>query len=98
TQPPTGTAPAPQSTTPSAPDLRNRRKTYDELSEAFKAISEVSVPISQEVLVLEQARSNLLSWRAAVESERSTIIHALLLRVLAIAIALGVILAIGEVW
>ncbi|HEX4714667.1 MAG TPA: hypothetical protein VH164_07045, partial [Ktedonobacteraceae bacterium] len=98
TQTAPNTPAATQTSTTPAPDLANKRKTYDELSGAFKAISQVSIPISQEVLVLEQARSNLLSWRAAVEAERSTIMHALLLRVVFIAIALAVILAIGYVW
>ena len=75
-----------------------RKKTFDQLTGAFRAISDVSVPISQEVLLLEQARANLLSWRAAVDSERTTIVHALLLHVIAIAVALGIIFGIGEAW
>ena len=75
-----------------------RKNTFDQLTDAFRAVSDVSVPISQEVLVLEQARANLLSWRTAVDSERSTIVHALLLRVISIAVALGIILGIGEAW
>ncbi len=68
------------------------------MTDAFKTISSVSIPISQEVLLLEQARGNLLSWRAAVDSERATILHWLLLRVFFIALALGIILALGEIW
>jgi small-conductance mechanosensitive channel len=98
TQTAPNTPAATQTSTTPAPDVANKRKTYGELTDAFKAISQVSIPISQEVLVLEQARSNLLSWRAAVEAERSTIMHALLLRVVFIAVALAVILAIGYVW
>ena len=79
-------------------DLAATKKTYDQLTDAFKTISGVSVPISQEVLLLEQARGNLQSWRGAVDAERATILHYLLLRVLSIALALGLILGIGEVW
>ncbi len=79
-------------------DLADTKKKYDQLTDAFKAISGVSVPISQEVLLLEQARGNLLSWRAAVDGERGSILRALLLRVLAIALALGVIAVLSEVW
>ena len=75
-----------------------RKQTFDQLTDAFRAISDVSIPISQEVLILEQARANLLSWRAAVDSERTTIVHALLLRVISIAVALGIILGVGEAW
>ncbi len=95
------TNPAPA--TPSTPDnpasdIASTKKTYDQLTDAFKTISAVSIPISQEVLILEQSRSNLLSWRAAVDEERTTIIHSLLLRVLSIALALAFILGIGELW
>ncbi len=75
-----------------------RKQTFDQLTDAFRAVSDVSIPISQEVLLLEQARANLLSWRAAVDSERSTIVHALLLRVISIAVALGILLGVGEAW
>ncbi len=78
--------------------IASRKQTFDQLTEAFRAISDVSIPISQEVLLVEQARANLLSWRAAVSSERSTIVHALLLRVISIAIALSIILGVGEAW
>ncbi len=94
---PAGTAAAPASDNPGA-DIASTRKIYDQLTDAFKTISAVSIPISQEVLILEQSRSNLLSWRAAVDAERSTIIHSLLLRVLSIAIALALILGVGELW
>ena len=79
-------------------ELTSTKKTYDELTDAFKTISGVSIPISQEVLLLEQSRGNLLSWRAAVDAERATIMHSLLLRVFLIAITLIFIFIIGEVW
>ena len=90
-----GTAPA---TAAPSNDLAATRKTYDQLTDAFKTISGVSIPISQEVLLLEQARGNLLSWRGAVDSERKSVLHWLLLRVLFIALALGLILGLGELW
>lgn len=74
------------------------KKTYDQLTDAFKTISGVSVPISQELLLLEQAKGNLMSWRAAVDAERKSIVHSLLLRVIFIAVALGIVLVLGEVW
>lgn len=79
-------------------DLTATKKTFDQLTDAFKTISAVSVPISQEVLLLEQAQGNLLSWRASVDAERIRILHSLLLRVVLIAGALALILGLGEVW
>jgi small-conductance mechanosensitive channel len=74
------------------------RKRYDQLTDAFKTISGVSIPISQEILVLEQAEGNLLSWRAAADSERTSIIHGLLIRVVFIAAALLLVIGAGELW
>ena len=82
---------------PTANDLAATRKRYRQLTDAFNAISNVSVPISQEVLLLEQTRTNLVSWRTAVDAERSTIMRSLLLHVLFIALALAVILGLNEV-
>ncbi len=89
---------APAATASPESIIAARKQTFDQLTDAFRAVSDVAVPISQEVLLLEQARANLLSWRAAVSSERSTIVHALLLRVISIAVALGIILGVGEAW
>lgn len=96
-----GSAPASAGSAPQASgsnELEATKKSFAQLTDAFKTISGVSVPISQEVLLLEQAQGNLVSWRAAVDAERSNIIHSLLLRVLTIALALGLTLGLGEVW
>ena len=83
---------------PAAPaDPEATKKRYDELTDAFNAISNVSIPISQEVLLLEQTRSNLVSWRTALDAERGTVVRALLFRVFFIALALAILLGINEV-
>ncbi len=81
-----------------AEELKATRKSFSQLTDAFKTISGVSVPISQELLLLEQAEGNLLSWRASVDSERVRMIHSLLVRVAMIAGALALILGLGEFW
>ncbi|GAA3751300.1 mechanosensitive ion channel family protein [Terriglobus aquaticus] len=82
----------------STADLASKRKTYDALADAFTTLSDVAVPLSQEVLLLEQAQATYGSWRASVASTESTVLHALLVRVVLIALALGVIFAFGELW
>lgn len=74
------------------------KKAYDQLTDAFKTVSSVSIPISQELLLLEEAQGNLLSWRSAVDAERTGIVHSLLIRVVIIVLALVAILVIGEAW
>lgn len=64
----------------------------------FKALSSTTIPLSQEIIVLEQSRANIAAWQTAVDREYRSILHALLLRILVIAIALGIIVAAGEIW
>jgi small-conductance mechanosensitive channel len=49
-------------------------------------------------MALEQSQASLNAWKGAVDVEYTTILHSLLLRVLSIAIALGTIFILGEVW
>jgi len=76
--------------------ISDTRKRYDELTDAFTAISKVSIPVSQEVLLLDQIRATLQSWRAAVDTERKTVIRSLLMKVIFIAIALAILFGLNE--
>ena len=78
--------------------LADTRKKFDSLTTTFKQISGASIPLSQEVMALEQSQASLNAWKGAVDVEYTTILHSLLLRVLGIAIALGTIFILGEVW
>lgn len=64
----------------------------------FKALSAASVPLSQELIVIEQSRANLVAWQSSVKQEYTSILHALFLRIFVIAIALAVIVGGGELW
>ncbi len=77
--------------TPAPEDLRS-------ITERFKALSAAAVPLSEEVIVLEQSHANLTAWQGSVRQEYSTLLHSLLLRILVIAIALAVIFGGGEAW
>ena len=74
------------------------RQQFDLLAARFKQISAATVPLSQEILVLDQANSNLLEWRQTLIHESNGILRTVVLRVLAIALAIGVILLLSEVW
>ena len=78
--------------------LQAERASFDSVTATFKVLSAASIPLSQEVITLEQTRANLVTWRAAVDLEYRSVLRNLLLRVLGIAIALGVLFALGEVW
>ena len=81
-----------------ADSLRATRKHYDVLSSTFRVLSTATLPASQEVLLLESARANLVSWRTAVDAEYSTLLRSLLTRVVSIAVALLLLFIVSSVW
>src|SRR5499427_1307103 len=74
------------------------RAQYDALAQQFKQLSGALLPLSEEVLVLDQSRSNLLNWRSAHTSESRRLLISIVLRVVVILVALGIIFAIAEAW
>ena len=98
-QPPASSTP-PAATAPPATSATSAaiRKSFDEVTATFKALSNAAVPLSQEIILLEQSRANLLAWRAAVNDEYHEVLRALLLRLMTIALVLGVVFTLGEVW
>ena len=84
--------------TPLQQQLLAERQSFDSVTVTFKALSAASVPLTQEIITLEQTRANLMTWRAAVDAEYRAVLRALLLRVLVIAVALGILFVLGEIW
>jgi small-conductance mechanosensitive channel len=83
--------------TPSAePD--QQRKQFDVLTARFKQIAGASVPLREETILLDQSGSNLQEWRQSVIHESNRILRSIVLRVLGIALAMGLILLLSEVW
>jgi small-conductance mechanosensitive channel len=89
---------APDAKATDAGTLAATRKHYDTLSATFRVLSTAALPLSQEVVLLEQTRASLVSWRAAVNTEYNGILRALLLRVATIALALLALFVISQVW
>ena len=72
--------------------------TIQSITTKFRALSTATVPLSQEIIVLEQSRANLVAWQTSVDREYTSILHSLLLRILVIVLALGIIFGGGEIW
>ncbi len=83
---------------PSAAEIQETRANFASVTATFKVLSSAAVPLSQEIITIEQSRANLLAWRTAVETEYRSVLRSLLLRILVIGIALSILLALGEVW
>lgn len=78
--------------------LETQRETFQALTQRFKQLSDVLLPLSQEMVVLNDAKTNFDQWRDSIARESKYVLRSVLLRVIAIAIALIVILVLSEIW
>jgi small-conductance mechanosensitive channel len=74
------------------------RDQYDALTARFKALSAALVPLSEEIVVLDQSKSNLTQWSKAHSTESRTTLIAILSRVAIILVSVGAIFGLAEVW
>ena len=74
------------------------KEQYDALTQQFKDISAALLPLSEELLVLDQSRSNLLQWRKAHTNESQRTLISIVSRVALILISIGFVLGLAELW
>jgi small-conductance mechanosensitive channel len=75
-----------------------QRKQFEALASRFKQIAGATLPLSQEIILLDQASSNFVEWRQSLVHESNRILRSIVFRVLGIALAMGVILLLSEIW
>ena len=78
--------------------LQLQRETFQALTQRFKQLSDVLLPLSQEMIVLNDAKTNFDQWRDSIGRESKYVLRSVLLRVIGIAIALVVIVVLSELW
>ena len=78
--------------------LQEERQTFQELTDRFKQLSGVLLPLSQEIVVLDDSKTNLGEWRDSISRESRHVLRSVLVRVFGIILALAVILILSEVW
>jgi small-conductance mechanosensitive channel len=68
------------------------------LTDQFKQLANVVIPLSQELVVLDQSRSNFINWRNSVARESKDTLRSVVLSALGIFLALGALWVLSEVW
>jgi small-conductance mechanosensitive channel len=68
------------------------------LTGQFKQVSNVVIPLSQEMMVLDQSRSNFFNWRNSIARESKDTLRSVVTSAVGILLALGVVWALSEVW
>jgi len=81
-----------------AQQLNIEKQSFQALTERFKQLSAALLPLSQELIVLDDTKTNLNEWRNSISHESKYILRSVLLRVLGILLALAAILAMSEIW
>lgn len=96
---------APQSPGPAAANATASQETPKQRQQAtallvqhFKQLSDATIPLSQELILLDQSQANLKQLQDSVDHEYDQVFRSLLLRVATLLIALGLIWLFSELW
>lgn len=78
--------------------LQAERQTFQEITDRFKQLTSALMPLSQEKIVLNDAKSNFEEWSGSITRESKYILRSVVVRVVGILLALAVILIVSEIW
>jgi len=78
--------------------LAQQRKDLDALTAQFKQVSASLLPLGKQSILLDIYKRTTTNWRGAVDSQYKAELKGLLLRLAALALVLGVVLGVSEVW
>ena len=78
--------------------LAQQRKDLDALTTQFKQVSASLLPLGKQSILLDIHKRTTTSWRTAVDGQYQAELKGLLLRLAVLALVLGVVLAMSEVW
>jgi small-conductance mechanosensitive channel len=94
----TGNQLAKQADTSDQKGLAQERQQLDALTAEFKQLSATLAPLGEQAILLDLYKRSLSSWQADVAGEFKNKIKSLLVRLAGLAIVLGAIFVIGEIW
>ena len=89
---------AKQADTADANTLAEQKKQLDSLTTQFKQISAAMLPLSKQSVLLDLYKRNLLTWQGSVKHRYRSDLKGLLVRLLLLALALGIVLGAAELW
>lgn len=78
--------------------LAQQEKDLDALTAQFKQLSASLLPLGKQSILLDVYKRSVANWRSAVESEYDAEWKGLLIRLLGLAVILGIVLGISELW
>jgi small-conductance mechanosensitive channel len=94
----TGNQLAKQADTSNQQGLTQERQQLDALTVEYKQLSATLTPLGKQAILLDLYKRNLSNWQADVAGEFKDKIKSLLVRLAGLAIVLGAVFVIGEIW
>lgn len=79
-------------------ELAQQKQTLDSLTAQFKQISAAALPLSKMIILLGLYKTNLSNWRTTIDAEYDSALKGLVIRLGILAIALGVVFGLSELW
>ncbi len=71
---------------------------FQAITAQFKELAAATVPLSQEIVVFDESRTNFQEWQKSIRTESQYELRGLLTRVVGIALALAAVFILSEVW
>jgi small-conductance mechanosensitive channel len=78
--------------------LAQQKKDLDALTAQFKQVSASLLPLGKQSILLDIYKRTTTNWHSAVDSQYKAELKGLLLRLAVLALVLGVVLGVSEVW
>jgi small-conductance mechanosensitive channel len=86
------------SSTSSSASADSTTQAFQSITARFKELAAATVPVSQEIVVLDESRTNLIEWQKSIRTEFEYELRGLITRVAGIALALAAVFILSEVW
>jgi small-conductance mechanosensitive channel len=87
-----------QAQAPATGSSQSTGQEFQAITAKFKELTTATLPLSQEIVVLDQSHSNFEEWRKSILLESQYELRGLLTRVIGIALALAAVFILSEVW
>jgi small-conductance mechanosensitive channel len=94
----TGNQLAKQADTSNQQGLAQERQQLDSLTAEYKQLSATLAPLSKQAILLDLYKRSLSNWQADVAGKFKEKIKSLLVRLVGLAMVLGAVFVIGEIW
>jgi small-conductance mechanosensitive channel len=82
----------------SSASSQSTTQEFQAITARFKELASATVPLSQEIVLLDESRTNLQEWKKSIRTESQYELRGLITRVVGLALALAAVFILSEVW